>query len=69
MSEQKEAEQHKLAAILKLEGDQQAAINQASGRKQAAVNPRTSAVLQLRALQGIAASDNAKVALGTSFAW
>ncbi len=112
MSEQKEAEQHKRAAILKSEGEQQSAINQAGGRKQAAVleaegakqsailraeaqmkvlelqaegekkalelrgageaarltsidtatiNPRTLAVLQLRALQDIAASDNAKV--------
>jgi hypothetical protein len=57
------------AAILKSEGNQQAAINKASARKQAAVYPRTSAVLRVRALQGIAASDNAKVALGTSFAW
>ena len=112
MSEQKEAEQHKRAAILKSEGEQQSAINSAGGRKQAAVleaegakqsailraeaqmkvlelqaegekkalelrgageaarltsidtatiNPRTLAVLQLRALQDIAASDNAKV--------
>jgi len=112
MSEQKEAEQHKRALILKSEGEQQAAINQAGGRKQAAVleaegakqaailraeaemkvlelqaegqrkalelrgageaarlnaidtatiNPHTLAVLQLRALQDIAASDNAKV--------
>jgi regulator of protease activity HflC (stomatin/prohibitin superfamily) len=112
MSEQKEAEQHKRAAILKSEGDQTAAINSAGGRKQAAVleaqgakesailraeaemkvlelqaegqkkalelqgqgeasrlssldgvnvNPRTLAVLQLRALQDIATSDNAKV--------
>jgi regulator of protease activity HflC (stomatin/prohibitin superfamily) len=37
MSEQKEAEQHKRAAILKSEGDQQSAINVAQGRKQAAV--------------------------------
>ena len=37
MSEQKEAEQHKRAAILKSEGDQQSAINSAQGRKQAAV--------------------------------
>src|SRR3984885_8080351 len=37
MSEQKEAEQHKRAAILKSEGDQQSAINTAQGRKQAAV--------------------------------
>src|SRR3984893_5363477 len=35
MSEQKEAEQHKRAAILKSEGEQQAAINSAQGRKQA----------------------------------
>lgn len=112
MSEQKEAEQHKRAAILTSEGEQQAAINTAGGRKQAAVleaegakqaailraeaemrvlelqaegekkalalrgegeasrltsidtasiNPRTLAVLQLRALQDIAASNNAKV--------
>jgi regulator of protease activity HflC (stomatin/prohibitin superfamily) len=112
MSEQKEAEQHKRAAILKSEGDQTAAINSAGGRKQAAVleaegakesailraeaemkvlelqaegqkkalelqgqgeasrltsldgvnvNPRTLAVLQLRALQDIATSDNTKV--------
>jgi regulator of protease activity HflC (stomatin/prohibitin superfamily) len=112
MSEQKEAEQHKRAAILKSEGEQQSAINSAGGRQQAAVleaqgakeaailraeaqmkvlelqaegekkalqlrgageaarltsldtatiNPRTLAVLQLRALQEIAASDNAKV--------
>ena len=112
MSEQKEAEQHKKAAILKSEGEQQSAINSAGGRQQAAVleaqgakeaailraeaemkvlelqaegekkalllrgegeaarltsidsatiNPRTLAVLQLRALEGIAASDNAKV--------
>ncbi|HEY1830515.1 MAG TPA: SPFH domain-containing protein [Acidimicrobiales bacterium] len=112
MSEQKEAEQHKRAAILKSEGDQTAAINSAGGRKQAAVleaegakqsailraeaemkvlelqaegqkkalelqgageasrltsldgavvNPRTLAVLQLRALQDIATSSNAKV--------
>src|SRR5579862_2704722 len=112
MSEQKEAEQHKRALILKSEGEQQAAINSAGGRKQAAVleaegakqsailraeaqmkvlelqaegqkkalelrgageaarldaldsatiNPHTLAVLQLRALQDIAASDNAKV--------
>ena len=37
MSEQKEAEQHKRAAILTSEGEQQAAINSAQGRKQAAV--------------------------------
>ncbi|HEX3795761.1 MAG TPA: SPFH domain-containing protein [Acidimicrobiales bacterium] len=112
MSEQKEAEQHKKAAILKSEGEQQSAINSAGGRQQAAVleaqgakeaailraeaemkvlelqaegekkalllrgegeaarltsldtaviNPRTLAVLQLRALQEIAASPNAKV--------
>ncbi len=112
MSEQKEAEQHKRALILKSEGEQQAAVNQAGGRKSAAVleaegakqaailraeaqmkvlelqaegekkalelrgqgeasrltsidtvaiNPHTLAVLQLRALQDIAASDNAKV--------
>jgi regulator of protease activity HflC (stomatin/prohibitin superfamily) len=112
MSEQKEAEQHKRAAILKSEGEQQSSINQAGGRKQSAVleaegakqsailraeaemkvlelqaegqkkalelrgageaarlnaldtatiNPHTLAVLQLRALQDIAASDNAKV--------
>jgi regulator of protease activity HflC (stomatin/prohibitin superfamily) len=112
MSEQKEAEQHKRALILKSEGEQTAAVNQAGGRKQAAVleaegakqsailraeaqmkvlelqaegekkalelqgvgeaarlnsidtatiNPHTLAVLQLKALQDIAASDNAKV--------
>jgi len=112
MSEQKEAEQHKRAAILKSEGDQQSAINSAQGRKQAAVleaegqkqasilaaeaqqkvlelraegekrasalrgegeaaalgaldtatiRPNTLAVLQLRALQQIATSTNAKV--------
>jgi regulator of protease activity HflC (stomatin/prohibitin superfamily) len=37
MSEQKEAEQHKRAMILKSEGDQQAAINSAQGHKQATV--------------------------------
>ncbi len=37
MSEQKEAEQHKRAAILKSEGEQQSAINSAQGRKQAAI--------------------------------
>jgi regulator of protease activity HflC (stomatin/prohibitin superfamily) len=37
MSEQKEAEQHKRAAILKSEGEQQSAINSAGGQKQAAV--------------------------------
>jgi regulator of protease activity HflC (stomatin/prohibitin superfamily) len=112
MSEQKEAEQHKRAVILKSEGDQQAAVNTAGGRKQAAIleaegskqaailaaeaemkvlelqaegekkarllrgegealalaaidkvtiNPRTVAVLQLRALEQIAASPNSKV--------
>jgi regulator of protease activity HflC (stomatin/prohibitin superfamily) len=112
MSEQKEAEQHKKAAILKSEGEQQSAINSAGGRQQAAVleaqgakeaailraeaemkvlelqaegekkafvlrgegeaarltsldtatiNPRTLAVLQLRALQDIAASPGSKV--------
>jgi regulator of protease activity HflC (stomatin/prohibitin superfamily) len=112
MSEQKEAEQHKRAAILTSEGEQQAAINSAGGRKQAAVleaegakaavilaaeaqmkalelqaegekkarllrgegeaaaltaidqsviHPNTLAVLQLRALQDIAAAPNAKV--------
>src|SRR6202034_1208239 len=112
MSEQKAAEQHKKAAILKSEWEQQSAINSAGGRKQAAVleaqgakeaailraeaemkvlelqaegekkafvlrgegegsrltsldtgtiNPRPLAVLQLRALQEIAASNNAKV--------
>src|SRR5580658_7042175 len=112
MSEQKEAEQHKKAAILKSEGEQQSAINSAGGRKQAAVleaqgakeaailraeaemkvlelqaegekkalelrgageaarltsldtvaiNPHTLAVLQLKALQDIAMSDNTKV--------
>jgi len=112
MSEQKEAEQHKRAVILKSEGDQQAAINTAGGRKQAAileaeggkqaailaaeaqmrvlelnaegekkartlrgqgdaaalaaidevtVNPRTLAVVQLRALEQVASSPNAKL--------
>jgi regulator of protease activity HflC (stomatin/prohibitin superfamily) len=112
MSEQKEAEQHKRAAILKSEGDQQAAINTAQGQKQAAVlraegakeaaildaeaekrslelraegakaatrlqgegdasalaaidtvaiNPNTLAVMQLRALQEVATSANAKL--------
>jgi regulator of protease activity HflC (stomatin/prohibitin superfamily) len=112
MSEQKEAEQHKRAAILKSEGDQQSAINSAGGRKQAAIleaegskeaailaaqaqqqvlqlqaegekkarqlrgegeaaslsaidqatiNPKTLAVLQLRAIEALAASPNAKV--------
>jgi regulator of protease activity HflC (stomatin/prohibitin superfamily) len=37
MSEQKEAEQHKRAVILKSEGDQQAAVNTAQGQKQAEV--------------------------------
>src|SRR3984885_8697466 len=112
MSEQKEAEQHKKAAILKSEGRQQAGINRAGGGKQAAgpeaggpressilragaemkvlelqaegekkafvlrgegeaprlssldtatINPRTLAVLQLRALQDIAAAPGSKV--------
>jgi regulator of protease activity HflC (stomatin/prohibitin superfamily) len=119
MSEQKEAEQHKRAVILKSEGDQQAAINSAQGRKQAAVleaegakqaaileaeaqmkalqlraegekraralrgegeaealdaidkasiNPNTLAVLQLRALQDLAASPNSKVVVPYSAA-
>jgi regulator of protease activity HflC (stomatin/prohibitin superfamily) len=37
MSEQKEAEQHKRAAILKSEGEQQAAINSAGGQKQSVI--------------------------------
>ena len=37
MSEQKEAEQHKRAAILKSEGEQQSAINSAGGQKQSAI--------------------------------
>ena len=37
MSEQKEAEQHKRAAILKSEGDQQAAVNTAQGHKEAEI--------------------------------
>ncbi len=37
MSSQKEAEQHKRAAILRAEGDRQAAINEAEGKKQAAI--------------------------------
>ena len=112
MSEQKEAEQHKRAAILTSEGQQQAAINSAGGRKQAAileaegakegailsaeaqmrvlelqaegekkaralrgqgeaaalaaidgvtVRPNTLAVLQLRALQDVAAAPNTKI--------
>jgi regulator of protease activity HflC (stomatin/prohibitin superfamily) len=112
MSEQKEAEQHKRAAILKSEGEQQSAINSAQGRKQAAVleaegqkqasilgaeaqkqvlelradgekraaqlrgegeaaaleaidealiKPNTLAIMQLRALQAVATSPNAKV--------
>jgi len=112
MSEQKEAEQHRRAVILKSEGDREAAINSAEGRKRAAVleaqgakeaailaaeaqqkvlelqaqgekiarqlrgegeaaslaaidavdvQPTTLAVLQLRALQEVAASPNAKV--------
>jgi regulator of protease activity HflC (stomatin/prohibitin superfamily) len=112
MSEQKEAEQHKRAAILKSEGDQQAAVNTATGQKRSAIleaegakeaailaaeaqqrvlelraegekkarllrgegeaaalnaidqvgiNPRTLAVLQLRALQDIAASPASKL--------
>jgi regulator of protease activity HflC (stomatin/prohibitin superfamily) len=114
MSEQKEAEQHKRAAILKSEGDQQAAINGAQGQKQAAVlqaegakqaailgaeaeqkvlelraegekrarllrgegeaaalsaideaeiKPNTLAVLQLRALQDLAMSNNSKLVI------
>jgi regulator of protease activity HflC (stomatin/prohibitin superfamily) len=112
MSEQKEAEQHKRAAILKSEGEQQSAINSAGGRKQAAileaegakqaailaaegqmrvlelqaegekkartlrgqgeaaaleaidrvaVQPNTLAVMQLRALQDVAAAPNTKL--------
>jgi regulator of protease activity HflC (stomatin/prohibitin superfamily) len=112
MSEQKEAEQHKRAAILKSEGEQQSAINSAQGRKQAnvleaegqkqaailaaegqkqtlelradgekraaqlrgegeaaalnaidtsVIKPNTLAVMQLRALQAVATSPNAKV--------
>ena len=119
MSEQKEAEQHKRAMILKSEGDQQAAINSAQGHKQAtvleaegnksaailaaeaqmkvlelqaegekkarllrgegeaaalaaidevAINPNTLAVLQLRALQDVAAAPNAKVVVPYSAA-
>src|SRR3974390_446632 len=37
MSEQKEAEQHKRATILKSEGEQQSNVNTAQGRKQAAI--------------------------------
>ncbi len=37
MSSQKEADQHKRAAILTSEGQKQAAINEAEGRKQAAI--------------------------------
>jgi regulator of protease activity HflC (stomatin/prohibitin superfamily) len=112
MSEQKEAEQHKRAAILKSEGEQQSAINSAQGRKQAAVleaegqkasailaaegqkqalelraegekrathlrgegesaalnaidtsviHPNTLAIMQLRALQAVAAAPNSKL--------
>jgi regulator of protease activity HflC (stomatin/prohibitin superfamily) len=112
MSEQKEAEQHKRAAILTSEGAQQAAINSAQGQKQAevlqaegakqaailaaeaqkqalqlraegqkaaaalrgegealalaaidkvAINQNTLAVMQLRALQDVATSPNAKL--------
>jgi regulator of protease activity HflC (stomatin/prohibitin superfamily) len=112
MSEQKEAEQHKRAAILKSEGEQQSAVNSAQGRKQAAVleaegqkqaailaaegqmkalelraegekrathlrgegesaalnaidssviHPNTLAIMQLRALQAVAAAPNSKV--------
>jgi len=112
MSEQKEAEQHKRATILKSEGEQQSAINSAQGRKQAnvleaegqkqaailaaegqkqtlelradgekraaqlrgegeaaalnaidtsVIKPNTLAVMQLRALQAVATSPNAKV--------
>ena len=53
MSEQKEAEQHKRANILKSEGEQQAAINSAGGRKQAAVleaeGAKQSAILRAEA--------------------
>src|SRR6202044_767255 len=53
MSEQKEAEQHKKAAILKSEGEQQSAINGAGGRKQAAVleaeGAKESAILRAEA--------------------
>jgi regulator of protease activity HflC (stomatin/prohibitin superfamily) len=59
MSEQKEAEQHKRAAILKSEGEQQSAINSAGGRKQAAIleaeGAKQAAILaaeaQMRALE------------------
>jgi regulator of protease activity HflC (stomatin/prohibitin superfamily) len=53
MSEQKEAEQHKRALILKSEGEQQAAVNQAGGRKQSAVleaeGAKQSAILRAEA--------------------
>ena len=53
MSEQKEAEQHKRALILKSEGEQTAAINSAGGRKQAAVleaeGAKQSAILRAEA--------------------
>ena len=53
MSEQKEAEQHKRALILKSEGEQTAAVNQAGGRKQAAVleaeGAKQSAILRAEA--------------------
>src|ERR1700733_5627990 len=101
MSEQKEAEQHKKAAIISAGGRQQAAVLEAQGAKEAAIlraeaemkvlelqaegekkafvlrgegeaarlssldtatiNPRTLAVLQLRALQDIAAAPGSKV--------
>ncbi len=55
MSEQKEAEQHKRALILKSEGEQQAAINSAQGRKQAAVleaeGAKAAAILSAEAQQ------------------
>src|SRR6202040_1211010 len=53
MSEQKEAEQHKRALILKSEGEQTAAVNSAGGRKQAAVleaeGAKQSAILRAEA--------------------
>src|ERR1700721_864476 len=53
MSEQREAEQHNGPAILKSEGEQQAAVNSAGGRKQAAVleaeGAKQSAILRAEA--------------------
>jgi regulator of protease activity HflC (stomatin/prohibitin superfamily) len=55
MSEQKEAEQHKRANILKSEGEQQSAVNIAQGRKQSAIleaeGAKQSAILAAEAQQ------------------